>query len=221
MIRINLSNEVFLIINSRQSYKVMPAKKSQPEYCVITGLKNKGILGARLLSRGEPYLPVDVTAVKRAALPEVGDIVLCDMTDHDSGAGTADILEIIDAKDIKKLRRDGTLPEAEAYEEFVFIKETHEDKRAKTKGESKVTKKGSQLEEGESGVPQSTNVETTEKSAENEEATVSSPKKEKKSTRSPQVKAATSPTLKPCKTSLETQMQALDKREGNAELDDI
>lgn len=192
-----------------------PKNKSQPEYLVVTNFKNKGVMGTRLLSRGEPYLPVDATlGNKRLPMPQIGDIVLADMSDADKMVGTADILEIItDAKEIKRLRKDGSIPSEEEYAEMLAIKGNYEDKGAKTKGKKAVA--GG--EDDEDGIP------TVEGTSNADGAPAAAASKKKATPKaSPSVSAkTTSPGLNPSKVSLEEQMSRLDVREGNADLDDI
>lgn len=201
-----------------------PKQKSEPQYLVVTNLKNKGVLGTRLISRGEPYLPMDATlANKRLAMPNIGDVVLADTSDADLNIGTADILEIItDAKELKRLRKDGTIPPNEDYQEMLAIKGNYEDKGAKTGAGKKGGRKDGDADgDGADGMPTAESTSASENAS--AAAAVGGGKKKSSSARpSPAVAPArASPGLNPSKISLEEQIARLDAREGNADLDDI
>lgn len=91
-------------------------------YVLITVAKQNFSWEGRILSRGIPYLPVRVSLpmrMKSNTKVRVGDVSLVRMTDADNGEGTADIIEIIEGKDIRKLRHKKLIPEEEEYQDLL------------------------------------------------------------------------------------------------------
>lgn len=91
---------------------------SQEEYVLITVAKQNFTWEARILSRGLPYLSTYVSLPNRLKTNTriaVGDICLVNMKDADTGVGTGDIIELIEPKEVRKLRHKKIIPEEEEY----------------------------------------------------------------------------------------------------------
>lgn len=91
---------------------------SDEEYVLITVAKQNFTWEARVLSRGMPHLATLVSLpnrLKSSTRIAVGDVCLVNMRDADAGVGTADIIELIEPKEVRKLHHKRLIPSDEEY----------------------------------------------------------------------------------------------------------
>lgn len=120
------------------------------EYAIVVQLMPKSQFKCKLLNR--PKYPTCIAELsshqKIRVAVAVGDILQVDPTDYDrDDKGTAEIIEVVhDAKELKRLRKDGSLPKEEDMPQ-IATKAHHTTKREKALHEDRKTANDEDVEE--------------------------------------------------------------------------